>query len=91
MSTEWLLLAACREEEPELFFPIGNTTPALLQTEEAKDVCRRCPVMEQCRRWALETAEEYGIWGGLSENERSAARRRAARRSRRNSGRHTPA
>ena len=39
---DWRHRAVCREEDPELFFPIGNTGPALLQIEEAKAVCRRC-------------------------------------------------
>lgn len=45
--------SACLTEDPELFFPIGNTGPALLQIEEAKKVCRRCTVREQCLAWAL--------------------------------------
>jgi hypothetical protein len=53
---DWRHNAVCREEDPELFFPIGNTGPALLQIEEAKAVCRRCPVMEQCLQWALHEA-----------------------------------
>ncbi|WP_409239389.1 WhiB family transcriptional regulator [Streptomyces sp. PA5.6] len=76
---DWRHHAVCREEDPELFFPIGNTGPALLQIEEAKAVCRYCPVMEQCLQWALETGQEEGVWGGLSEDERRAMRRRAAR------------
>ncbi len=52
---DWRHNAVCREEDPELFFPIGNTGPALLQIEEAKAVCRRCPVIEQCLQWALES------------------------------------
>ncbi|MEV6131964.1 WhiB family transcriptional regulator [Streptomyces violaceusniger] len=71
--------AACRDEEPDLFFPIGNTGPALLQAEEAKAVCRRCPVMETCLQWALDTNQHYGVWGGMSEDERRAMKRRAAR------------
>ncbi|MGW2547116.1 WhiB family transcriptional regulator [Kitasatospora sp. NPDC001574] len=77
---DWRHRAVCREEDPELFFPIGNTGPALLQIEEAKAVCRRrCPVMEQCLQWALETSEQAGVWGGMSEDERRAMKRRAAR------------
>lgn len=77
---DWRHNAVCREEDPELFFPIGNTGPALLQIEEAKAVCRRCPVMNQCLRWALESGQAEGVWGGLSEDERRAMKRRAARR-----------
>ena len=47
----WRNRAACLEEDPELFFPIGNTGPALLQIEEAKAVCRRCEVVETCLKW----------------------------------------
>ncbi|MFD6921829.1 WhiB family transcriptional regulator [Streptomyces sp. NPDC059944] len=75
----WRTRSLCRGEDPELFFPIGNTGPALLQIEEAKAVCRRCPVMELCLQWALESGENFGVWGGLSEDERRSMRRRAAR------------
>ncbi|MEU7031422.1 WhiB family transcriptional regulator [Streptomyces sp. NPDC046275] len=76
---DWRHNAACRDEDPELFFPVGNTGPALLQIEEAKAVCRRCPVLEQCLVWALEYGQDSGVWGGLSEDERRAMKRRAAR------------
>ncbi|MFJ9406847.1 WhiB family transcriptional regulator [Streptomyces sp. NPDC101393] len=76
----WRHHAVCRDEDPELFFPIGNTGPALLQTEEAKALCRRCPVMEECLQWALESRQAYGVCGGTSEEERQTMRRRAARK-----------
>jgi WhiB family transcriptional regulator, redox-sensing transcriptional regulator len=76
---DWRHRAACLEEDPELFFPIGNTGPALLQIEEAKAVCRRCDVVETCLRWALDTGQDAGVWGGLSEDERRALKRRNAR------------
>src|SRR5690606_19682515 len=71
---DWRDLAACRDEDPELFFPIGTSGPALLQVEQAKAVCRRCPVAAECLTWALGHPEEYGIWGGLTEGERRALR-----------------
>ncbi|MFI1606949.1 WhiB family transcriptional regulator [Streptomyces griseofuscus] len=80
VNTDWRSRGACRAEDPELFFPIGNTGPALLQIEEAKSVCRRCPVIERCLQWALETAQPHGVWGGMSEDERRLMKRRAARR-----------
>ncbi|OBQ52365.1 WhiB family transcriptional regulator [Streptomyces sp. H-KF8] len=71
--------AACADEDPELFFPIGDSGPALIQEEEAKAVCRRCPLMESCLQGALERNEAAGVWGGLSEKERRSLKRRAAR------------
>ena len=76
---DWRHHAACRADDPELFFPIGNTGPALLQIDEAKRVCQRCAVMEPCLQWALESGQDSGVWGGLSEDERRALKRRSAR------------
>ena len=76
---DWRHYALCRDEDPELFFPIGNTGPALLQIEDAKAVCRRCSVTEACLRFALESGQDAGVWGGLSEDERRALKRRTAR------------
>src|SRR4029450_11275690 len=76
---DWRHRAACLDEDPELFFPIGNTGPALLQIEEPKQVCRRCDVRDACLQWALEAGQDHGVWGGLSEDERRALKRRAAR------------
>jgi WhiB family transcriptional regulator, redox-sensing transcriptional regulator len=76
---DWRHHAACRDEDPELFFPIGNTGPALLQIDEAKRVCQRCVVTESCLQWALESGQDSGVWGGLSEDERRALKRRSAR------------
>ncbi|MGC5341809.1 WhiB family transcriptional regulator [Streptomyces sp. DT24] len=78
----WRMSAACRDEDPDLFFPIGSSGPALLQVEEAKAVCRGCPVREQCLRWALENSQDSGVWGGLSENERRALKRRTRKTAR---------
>lgn len=76
---DWRHEAACLNEDPELFFPVGNTGPALMQIAEAKKVCRECPVREPCLQWALDAGQDHGVWGGMSEDERRALRRRAAR------------
>lgn len=76
----WRERAACRDEDPDLFFPIGTTGPALVQTEDAKAVCHGCPVRAECLRWALENGQDTGVWGGLDENERRALKRRSRRR-----------
>ncbi|HIW96792.1 MAG TPA: WhiB family transcriptional regulator [Candidatus Corynebacterium gallistercoris] len=79
---DWQLESACRGMESEVFFhPDGERGRARLNREmRAKMVCRTCPVMEQCREHALEVAEPYGIWGGLSESERAQMLRPAGRR-----------
>lgn len=50
---DWRHRAVCHDQEPELFFPVGTSGPALLQIAEAKSVCRRCPVVSECLTWAL--------------------------------------
>ncbi|WBB62470.1 WhiB family transcriptional regulator [Streptomyces sp. WMMC500] len=77
----WREQAACLDVDPELFFPIGHKGPMLNQTDVAKAVCGRCPVQEPCLGWALRVGQVEGIWGGLTEDERRALRRRAALRS----------
>ena len=76
---DWRHQSLCRDEDPELFFPIGTTGPAATQVEQAKVVCRRCAVVEDCLSWALETGQESGVWGGTDEDERRALRRRGVR------------
>jgi len=76
---DWRHAAICRDEDPELFFPIGSTGPAATQVDHAKVVCQRCPVVQECLTWALETGQENGVWGATSEDERRALRRRGAR------------
>ena len=77
--SHWHDDATCFGEDPELFFPVGTNGPAVWQAQEAKTVCRRCPVAAPCLTWALENGVEHGIWGGHTEEERRALRRRRAR------------
>jgi WhiB family transcriptional regulator, redox-sensing transcriptional regulator len=72
---DWRHVAACRDEDPELFFPIGTTGPALLQVERAKAVCGRCTVVDACLDWALASGQDTGVWGGMSEDERLTLKR----------------
>ena len=76
----WRAKAACLDEDPEIFFPAGTTGLASEQLAQAKAVCRRCPVIVQCLRWALQTHQDAGVWGGMSEDERRALRRSQERR-----------
>lgn len=64
----WKLHAACRNlSDPDFMFPVGK---ASAQEREAKAVCHQCPVRKQCKTYALNNREEFGVWGGLSEADR---------------------
>lgn len=77
---DWRRDAICRDTDPDLFFPVGTTGNALVQIERAKQVCDECAVRVECLEFALETNQDAGIWGGTSEEERRAIRRRLAGR-----------
>lgn len=85
-SRDWRSRAVCRDEDPELFYPVGTSGPALMQVAEAKSVCRRCPVVSECLTWAMEAGENAGVWGGMSEDERRSLKRRDARAAARKDG-----
>ncbi|MET8635975.1 WhiB family transcriptional regulator [Streptomyces sp. NPDC004096] len=76
-ATYWRERAACRREDPDLFFPVGNSGLAPARIDEAKAVCGRCPVVEQCLDLALQSGQADGVWGGTTESERRAMSRRA--------------
>lgn len=78
---EWVHRAKCKDEDPELFFPIGTTGPAAAQIEAAKAICMKCEVRVHCLEWALATGQDAGVWGGMSEEERRALRRVRTRES----------
>ena len=79
----WRDRALCRDTDPELFFPIGTTGLAVLAINRAKQVCSECEVRGECLDFALETNQDAGVWGGLSEEERRAIRRQRAAQARR--------
>lgn len=68
----WQAVAACRGMDTAIFYhPDNERGPARERRErEAKLICQRCPVVVPCRRWALQTREPYGVWGGLSVAQR---------------------
>ena len=72
--TDWRDQAACREMDPDLFFPIGTAGESLIQIDAARQVCRTCPACEPCLRWALNSGSA-GVWGGTTEDERRTLRR----------------
>lgn len=80
---DWRDDASCRDTDPNLFFPVGTTGPALAQIEAAKRVCRECPAQADCLEYALSTNQDSGIWGGTSEEERRKLRKAWVARHRR--------
>jgi WhiB family transcriptional regulator, redox-sensing transcriptional regulator len=70
---DWQLHGACRGENTSLFFhPDGERGPARARRQTAaKAVCGRCPVLDACLKHALSVREPYGVWGGMSEEERA--------------------
>lgn len=70
---DWTEDALCAQTDPEAFFPEKGQS-----TRNAKGICRQCPVRAECLTWALDNNERFGVWGGLSEQERDGLRRRAS-------------
>jgi len=71
----WRSRSACRESDPDVFFPIGVTGNAQEQIETARRICTACPVATECLEFALATNQEAGIWGGTTEEERRKLRK----------------
>ena len=72
---DWRSDALCRDTDPSLFFPVGTTGQALVQIDHAKRTCGECRVASSCLEFALDTNQDSGIWGGLTEEERRVIRR----------------
>lgn len=70
MNRTWRLRAACRDGEPQNFFPVGDWDASLPQIDAAKAVCILCPVRKDCLEYAYRTNRTRGIWGGLTADER---------------------
>src|ERR1700683_4488529 len=82
LTSDWWRAAACRDAEPELFFPISERPAAGSAVRRAKLICTRCPVQSECLNYALRQRQEQGIWGGLTEEERRLLRRRLSQNGR---------
>lgn len=74
MNPDWRLHAACRGQDTGLFFPVVG-----VHADEAKAVCKRCPVRSECLEFALAFYDMEGIWGGFSERERRRIREKRKR------------
>jgi WhiB family redox-sensing transcriptional regulator len=69
----WAAYAACRAADPDMFFPDSESDAV-----DAVRICRGCPVLGECRDWALDTRVRYGVWGGLTEKDRRRSLRKTA-------------
>lgn len=69
---EWMLRGRCVDRDPEVFFPSSESAAA---ARPAKRVCGPCPVIDECREFALSTRQDFGVWGGLAGAERLTALR----------------
>lgn len=71
----WRVQAACRDMDPNIFFP-GRTD----SLAPARAVCATCPVMAECRDYGLSLSyNEGGVYGGLSHKDRKSPYWRAYR------------
>lgn len=68
----WRGMALCRTADPDLFFHPDEErgTARRIRQQRARQVCSECPVLEACRAFALDSQQHYGIWGGLTEEDR---------------------
>lgn len=69
---EWQYQGACRNADPELFFLEYKMRGATKRKreKEALAFCSNCPVINECREHSLKVPEIYGVWGGLTEEQR---------------------
>ena len=74
--SSWRLRAACRSVGSAVFFSPDAERGRAREAREAraKAICARCPVIRECAAYALTAGERYGVWGGLSEQDRLALR-----------------
>lgn len=70
---DWQLESACKGQDDLFFHPEGERDPKRSNRDKAAvAICVTCPVMLACRTHALAMNESYGVWGGLTEDEREA-------------------
>ena len=69
----WEMSAACRGADTATFYPADKERGVSRRVREAKAkaICNQCPVIAQCLKWAIATDEPWGLWGGMSREERT--------------------
>jgi WhiB family transcriptional regulator, redox-sensing transcriptional regulator len=70
----WMEKGLCNQVDPELFFPESDREATV--SKIAKRICRHCDVWRECRAYALEYDERFGIWGGMTKRERTLYKRK---------------
>jgi hypothetical protein len=65
VTPEWHGRGTCRQVDPDLWF---ESYPS--KYDPVFKLCAECPVQVQCLRQSFDNAEEFGVWGGMSSNER---------------------
>jgi WhiB family redox-sensing transcriptional regulator len=69
----WQERAACFGIDPDTFFPVTEE-----EAGPALTYCGSCRIREECLSWALKNGERYGVWGGMTEQQRRRIQRRVA-------------
>lgn len=74
---DWQLRARCRGRDSAIFFDYSTGTAAVgtLDLAGARRICDTCPVMQTCLEYAVAANEPFGVWGGLTPEERRPHRR----------------
>lgn len=73
----WQEDAACRDADIGVFFSLDDE-----DQRAAQELCKTCPVQQDCLRFAIENREMYGIWGGMQESDRRSLIRERRREQR---------
>lgn len=78
---DWRHLGACSGHDyPDMWYATASSVAGRADQNEAQAICYGCPVLQPCGQWALETREQWGVWGGMTEaKRRSVLRRRGVR------------
>lgn len=80
VNATWMTEGACRDKDPDMFFPIGADAGNAEQIQTATSICDRCGVEAECLRYALANRIKEGIWGGRTEQQRQSLLRSRRRR-----------
>ena len=71
LDTGWFSEAHCKGAGVDMFFfDERRDGEGRNRINNAKQVCKKCPVTKKCLEYALEAPMEFGVWGGLSPSER---------------------